>query len=469
MFSRALNEYIEQAVLKETFADGVLITNGEGIIQYVKIYKDNVFLFDTKQAVGKHITELYPDVNPEESTVLNAIKGIPTLGKETIQTSFQGETCILHEHTLPVRMKNDIIGAVSFAKFVTYSKGEIFLNEEGETEKSMLYCVDDIIGHAPVINNLKNKIEAVARTNSSVMITGETGTGKELVAQAIHTSRNHGGRGAFVSQNCSAIPDTLLESLLFGTTKGSFTGAENRKGLFEIANGGTIFLDEINSMNVSVQAKILKVIEEKRVARLGSHETRDMDVRIISAINEDPFRCMDQGRLRKDLYYRLSPVQIEVPSLKERSSDIFVLSTYYINKYNGKMGKKIKGLSRETENLFLKYEWPGNIRELRNAIEGAFNFKGEGYIELDDVPEHIKKATGVEKAAVSTKKEMGAQGPFKEKICLSREVDAYEKNILQSQIPKAESLKELTDNLGISRQSLYYKLKKYSLELPYKS
>ena len=198
---------------------------------------------------------------------------------------------------------------------------DIVISVKKNVAATNLYSVDDIITHSREMEMLKERIVMVADTDSSVLIYGETGTGKEMVAQSIHTSSKRRGH-KFISQNCAAIPANLLEGILFGTVKGSYTGAENKPGLFEVANGGTLFLDEINSMEKSIQPKILKAIEEKQVTRLGGYEPIKTDVKIISAINCDPIKCVEAGKIRSDLFYRLSVVQINIPPLRARQEGL---------------------------------------------------------------------------------------------------------------------------------------------------
>ena len=215
---------------------------------------------------------------------------------------------------------------------------------------------------------LKDTVQRVAANTSPVLIWGETGTGKELFAQSLH-SHSSRARGPFVAQNCAAIPTTLLESTLFGTTRGSYTGAENRKGLLKQADGGTLFLDEVNSMDLSLQAKILKAIEEKRFRPVGGEQDVHSDVRIVSAMNVDPITAVREGLLRRDLFYRLGVVQLALPPLRKRPEDIPLLTDFYVEQYNRNMGRAISGVSELVRNALLAYDWPGNVRELRNAVE----------------------------------------------------------------------------------------------------
>lgn len=457
-------EYIESLILKEVFSDGVLIADTKGVIRYMNTYNKEIFFFNHREAIGKHILELYPDVDPENSTLLNALKGIPTLGRQTTQTAFNGQTCIFYEHTIPLKVSGKIIGAVSSAKFATSYRQELSIKPPDLNLSKQFYEISDIIGSSLIVQHLKEQLRSVSKTNSSVLLYGETGTGKELAAQSIHSAGRRRDK-YFISQNCSAIPINLLEGLLFGTTKGSFTGAEDKAGIFEIASGGTIFLDEVNSMDMNMQAKILKVIEEKKVTRLGSNTPIPVDVRIISAMNEDPLTCIEQNRFRADLYYRLSTVQIKMPTLKERPEDLPLLIQYYIDYYNREMGKSIKGVTDQVLEALSAYDWPGNVRELRNVIESAFNFADDDYIAYEHLPSFLSTRRG---QILINRERRNFDFPV---VCkgrtLTESVEAYEKNCIENEIQMTSSLNELASNLGISRQSLSYKLKKYQITLPW--
>ena len=285
------------------------------------------------------------------------------------------------------------------------------------------------------------------------MIYGETGTGKELIAQSIHTS-SYRKTHPFISQNCAAIPSTLLESILFGTEKGSYTGAEDKKGLFELANKGTLFLDEINSMEISIQAKILKAIEEKKIRRLGGEKTIELDVRIIAAVNEKPTLSLKENKIRKDLFFRLATVQINLPLLKSRRNDIMLLTNYFINEYNIKMNKYIIGVTEEVEDIFKKYHWPGNVRELRNVIEGSFNLVSGKFIKKSDLPEYI----------------MELQDSFEinrlmndYELPLPERMQRIESKIISNTLIKSKNQVEAAKELQISKQLLRFKINKYNL------
>ena len=324
----------------------------------------------------------------------------------------------------------------------------------------MLFRSDDIKGCSDSVRFLKEKIRMVANTNSSVLIYGETGVGKELVAQSIHALSDRKNK-KFVSQNCAAIPDNLLESILFGTVKGAYTGAENRPGLFELAKGGTLFLDEINSMNISVQAKILKAIEDKEVTRIGGISPIETDVRILSATNENPMDCIENKKLRRDLFYRLSVVEIDIEPLRCRREDIKFLTDYFINQNNTRMNRAIIGVDEEVEKIFDSYEWPGNIRELKNILEGAFNVATSRTIKKEFLPGYIIPSSYTSRS-IHEKKQIPVWEEG-ENFSIENAVQEYEKELITAAVESSESLAEAAAKLGISRQNLNYKLKKYSL------
>ena len=305
-------------------------------------------------------------------------------------STYDGQNLRAVNTTLPIKEGDTIVGAVDVSRYIDsdIERQDIVLQMKEAGDVKTMYTIDDIVTSSMQMEIIKKRIPMIADTDSSVLIYGETGTGKELVAQSIHTSSKRKNR-RFVSQNCASIPENLLESILFGTVKGSYTGAENRPGLFEMAAGGTLFLDEINSMETSVQAKILKAIEEKQITRVGGLSPIPIDVKIVSAINQQPMECVRTGKLREDLFYRLSVVQLSLPPLRERLNDLFFLVSHFIGQYNEKMHRKILGIDEEVENLFRRYPWPGNVRELKNIIEGAFNVTDAAFIQLKDLPEYL--------------------------------------------------------------------------------
>ncbi len=245
--------------------------------------------------------------------------------------------------------------------------------------------VGQIVGRSPMMQKVFEMIHKVAPTKSNVLITGQSGTGKELVARAIHSLGSHNGN-RFLAINCGAIPESLLESELFGHKKGSFTSAfQDKKGLFECASGGTLFLDEIGHMPLSCQVKLLRAVEHRQITPVGDTTPIDINVRLIAATNKDPAEQIKAGHFREDLYYRMNVVGIHLPPLRERKEDIPLLVEHFIKKYNAEMGKHCAGVSDDVMRLFMSYDWKGNIREMQNVIERAMIFTEEDIIQVYDI------------------------------------------------------------------------------------
>lgn len=454
-----LRRYVEQILSIYNYIDGLMVTNKKGIIECFITYRPDINMLKEKDVLGKHILDIYPDLTPETSSIMRVLKnGKPIFNEMQYLKTYIGQSIYAVNNTMPIISGEEIIGTVDVSRYldpeVQRQNITITIRENVLTKKKdELYCIDDIITNDNSMLEIKEKILKISKTNSSVLIYGVTGTGKELVAQSIH---RHSDRCdmPFVSQNCAAIPSTLLESILFGTVKGSYTGAENKKGLFEVAQGGTLFLDEINSMEVSVQAKILKAIEEKKIRRVGGIEPIDIDVRIVSAVNEEPRKAIKGGRLREDLFYRLSVVQINIPSLKERRKDVKLLTGYFIEKFNRNMDRRIIGVDEKVEEIFNNYSWPGNVRELKNVIEGAFNLISGNLIQEKDLPDYLQNKNVQYEGTIE-----GALG----KVPLSSMVEDYEKSIIVIALKRSVSMVEAAKLLGISKQLLKYKIDKYGI------
>ncbi|MCH8120274.1 MAG: sigma-54-dependent Fis family transcriptional regulator [Planctomycetes bacterium] len=316
-------------------------------------------------------------------------------------------------------------------------------NQELKRELDGKFDIEQIIGRSEVMQQVFEMIRKVANTKSNVLITGRSGTGKELVARAIHSLGSQNGR-RFVVVNCGAIPEGLLESELFGHKKGSFTSAtENKKGLFEVAHNGTLFLDEIGYMPMSCQVKLLRAVEQRQIMPVGSTEPVDVDLRLIAATNRDLLREIKEERFREDLYYRLNVVGIHLPTLQERKDDIPLLIEHFIKKYNAEMGKHCVEISDDAMRLLMGCEWKGNIRELENVIERAVIFAEGDVIEACDIG-----LIGVSGAALSGKNEN-----------LRASLKAYEKEQIYRVLNKYDWNKgEAAKALGVGLSSLYRKI-----------
>lgn len=465
-----LRKYVEQILCLYNYIDGLVIANKDGYIEYFLTYRPDINKLTDKEVIGKHVSDIYPGIDENTSSILRVIKlGKPIYNEYQDLLDYKGQSIRAVNSTVPIKENGEIIGAIDVSRYVDgpYERQSISITMDEPKVKSELYTVDDIITNNSSMKLLKERIPLVAKTDSSVLIYGETGTGKELVAQSIHTASKRKNK-RFVSQNCAAIPGNLLEGILFGTTKGAYTGAENKPGLFEIANGGTLFLDEINSMDITVQPKILKAIEEKRVTRLGGIEPIKTDIKIVSAVNQDPLQCVRENRLREDLFYRLSVVQMNIPPLRERKDDLIALVDHYIKTFNSRMKMNILGLDEEVEEIFRNHRWPGNVRELRNVLEGSFNVAGHGYISKKDIPEYLYANVVDEGNAILTKGSGALTDPQiakipDEGISLQDEMRDYEKALIERAIEKSDNLVKAAELLGISKQALNYKLKKHEI------
>ena len=323
-------------------------------------------------------------------------------------------------------------------------------NEQLKGNLEEIIKPDNLIGESPQMKKIYELINTVATADTTVMLRGESGTGKELVAKAIHINSK---RKYFpiIPVNCGALAESILESELFGHEKGAFTGAQfRRKGKFEMADGGTIFLDEIGSITPKMQVELLRVIESKQFSRVGGNEILRSDFRVIIATNEPLEDLVKQGKFREDLYYRLNVFTIIIPPLRERTGDIPVLSFYFLNKFATSMNKQIKGISEEAMDFLCKYDWPGNVRELENAIERAVVVGKGDKILVDDLPFHVSSSAS---ANGDGDKSMSAM----EKKHIARVLNENNWNISKSAV-----------ELEIDRVTLYNKISKYGLRNPYK-
>jgi len=435
--------------------DFFLITDKNGYITYYEVI-NNLGSRIVKNPVGMHILELHQHLTPETSTIMRALKlKEPIINEKQYLNIFKERTVTILATTLPLISGDDVIGTIEIDRYLDEDlaqyEEEDFNNNINQN--NYFFTIDDIITNNPTMIEVKNQTLKAAKTSSPVMIYGETGTGKELIAQAIH---NHSFRkdNPFIVQNCASIPSSLGESILFGTTKGSFTGAENKVGLFEIANGGTLVLDELNSMDIALQSKLLRVTENGHFRRLGGKNIINVDVRLISTINEEPYLLIESNKIRKDLFYRLGVVLIYLPPLRDRKDDIPLLIDSFINEYNKKMQKKIKGISKEVKELVMDYNWPGNVRELKNFIEGAFNFAEKDIIDRDSIPYHI----------ISIDKNNNSNIDIESKFDLNEALKEQEIKYIKLALEKSKTITDAAKLLKISRQLLKYKLDSYGIE-----
>ena len=345
-------------------------------------------------------------------------------------------------------LKNELKGYV-----IDFIDKKNAIKNYNKINKDYRITLDSIIGESDVIKSTKREALIAAKSTSTVLITGESGTGKELFARAIHT---HSDRcdNPFIAVNCAAIPDNLLESELFGYEEGAFTGAKKggKLGKFELANRGTIFLDEIGDMSLNLQAKLLRVLQEKELNKIGSKSNTSIDVRIVAATNKDLESMVSKGTFREDLYYRLNVIPISLPSLRERKDDIPLLINYMIKEYSIKLNKHVTGIDEDVLNLLINHRWSGNIRELQNIIEYSVNMSSNSIITMDIILNRIKNIEYIEVTKSN------------EDI---RRLDELEKKEIIKAINKYKDYKKdkelIAKALGISRATLYRKIEKYKI------
>ena len=427
-------------------------------------YNENAAVYDcmkVEDVIGKHVLDAFPSLTSHTSTLLKVLSTKKAIYHQNQRfENKQGMMIETVNTTIPIFIDGHLEGAVEIAK--NYSQLKMLskklvdlqskLSSKGKgnrSSKQSLYRLEDFItshnGCKQVIQQAKN----IGITDLPVMIYGETGTGKEIIAQGIHVSSTR-NLNEFIAQNCAAIPNTLLESMLFGTEKGSFTGAETKPGLLELADGGTLFLDELNSMPLELQAKLLRVMEDGFVRRVGSTKGTYVDIRIIVALNENPERCVQEGKLRKDLYYRLSTCSLHIPALRNRPTDIPLLIHHFIQTNE----PNTPHLPNNVIDLFCQYEWHGNVRELKNTMELllATNL-GNKEINIETLPPKI---------VLNNK-----QNRLVKDFSLREQLENTEIELIQLALKQTEgNIVQAARLLKIPRQTLQCKITKFSISVP---
>lgn len=467
----------ENAILKEVLDHvdtAVQIIDRRGINRYYNNAAAEMDNIRPEEVLGRHILEVYPSLNPSTSSLLKVMETRePIINKQQTLINQSGRAVTTLYSSYPLFYRGQVVGACDISRDITKIKelSEKVLDLQaalldrkapGEPDAApggragAIFTLNDIIGQDPKMVHLKVLAQRVAQSTSPVLVYGETGTGKELLVQAIH-SAGVSRQGPFVAQNCAALPAALLESIFFGTVKGSFTGAGDRQGLFELAHGGTLFFDEINSLPIELQGKLLRALQERAVRRVGDHRLRKVDVRIIASTNTDPADALEQKTLRQDLYYRLNVVSVGIPPLRERLRDIPLLISHFIQHYNKKLSLKVMGVSDGVEKIFCRYGWPGNVRELQHCIEHAMNIMEGQLIEVEHLPVHISGPRGPGSPEKRT---------FSLKGGLAGAVNKLEKEIISEALNKSRgNVSRAAKELQVPRQTLQYKIKNYGLQI----
>lgn len=406
----------------------------------------------------------------------------PILNHRQHYITCYGKEIATHANTYPVIQNGQVLGGFNVMEDwnqIDDLYRQIFEPQEqlasvtssGKPKKkhvlSAKYQFKDIICKSSAMERIVQQGKQIAKSDSSVMIYGETGTGKELLAQSIHNASRR-SNGPFLAINCAAIPENLLEGLLFGTEKGAYTGAESRPGLFEQADSGTLLLDEINSMPIHLQSKLLRVLQEGTLRRVGGATELRVDVRVLSNINIPPYQAIQENKLRRDLFYRLGVVNLNIPPLRDRKEDIALLAKNFIFKYNKKLEKNVNDIDGATLERFLAYDWPGNVRELQHAIEHAMNLLPEDRCTItpDYIPDHIlTESLFARQEPAQEEKGNPSQSPGP-RDSLNQTIHEVEySNICKALRENGGNISRAAKQLQISRQNLQYRIKRYKIDL----
>lgn len=439
---------------------GIHVINTDGKTIFYNEEMAKMESMQREDVLDKRVSEVFTFHENQHSTLLNTLKTGDA--KNNIRQTYfnnKGEAITTINDTFPIIKDGRITEAVEIAKDITQL--EHVITENVLKKKNKHYSFEQLTGTSVNFLNVIDEAKRATRTTSSVLIVGETGTGKELFAQSIHNG-SHRSSGPFIAQNCAAIPENLMESILFGTKKGAFTDATDTPGLFEQADGGTLLLDEINSLDANLQTKLLRVLQEKTIRPIGGTKDIEVDVRIIATMNEDPEEVIKNNIIRKDLFYRLSVVTLSIPALRARRLDILPLAQVFINKYNQLFSMSVKSMSDEVKTILNKHDWPGNVRELEHVIEGAMNLIiEEQEIKIEHLPARFRNKL--------TQMSLQKSQQQKEKVTMNHikaEKKRFEKSYIESQLKQHDyNITHTAKTLGMSRQSLQYRIKKYSIDL----
>ncbi|SHJ77883.1 arginine utilization regulatory protein [Dethiosulfatibacter aminovorans DSM 17477] len=424
--------------------------------------------------LGKTIDELYTfekiKDNPHGSIQLKVLEtGEIMKNNHVMYTSKNNRRLDVISSTYPVFSDNgeEVIAAVcvfrdigdymKMANTIQKLKSDLATEKMGKSNNGTVYTFKDVISQSKSMEECIYIAKKAARSTAPVMIIGSTGTGKEVFAQSIH-NESIVSKGPFVAINCSAIPENLLESTLFGTCKGAFTGAMESTGLFETAKNGTLFLDEINSMSLSLQAKLLRALETKTIRKVGGNEVIPINVRIISATNQDPLDAVKSKQIRADFYYRLAVISLDLPALKDRKEDISILIDSFILNHSAVLGKQITQISDEAYNMLMEHDWPGNVRELKHVIDQA--------LYLADFSETLIKAPHLPKYLYDnySKKKHVSKYVEKQKDSLKETMKDIEKEIIMETFESCnKNITQTAEKLGMTRQNMQHKLKSYGI------
>ncbi len=481
--------------IKFTSFDYVTIVNKEFVITYNSRVDSSLSSnspleskgFALAKCVGQDFFEAYPTVKKEESSVLKAMTtGEIVLKEKQDFEDLDGNIYCTNNVTIPLIHNGTITGVMELVKDVTdieFVDRSRFLKKEEKISKEVIeklvdsafneknITFEDIITSSENMKRCIKAAKTMAKTRNANLIYGETGTGKEIFAQAMINASGV-SKKKVVIQNCAAIPENLMESLLFGTQKGAYTGAENKKGLFEDADKGVLFLDEINSLPLQLQGKLLRVLQDGTFRPIGANKEKKVHLKVIAAMNIDPIIAVEEGTLRKDLFYRLSNGTIYLPPLRERKEDILIFVNHYIASFNYIYQKQVKGITDPLKELFLNYEWEGNVRELKHCIDNMINMAEGDTLDIGQLPAYMYDKVYAKVDLIEEKvKENTSNSCIKgdeienlELLSLKKTLEKTEIDLINTAMRMAKGNKtKAGELLGIPRQTLKYKITKWKL------
>ncbi|WP_082732071.1 sigma-54-dependent Fis family transcriptional regulator [Sporosarcina sp. HYO08] len=458
----------------DSLDEGVMMSDPEGKITLYNHAQEKMEGLNSQDIVGKHLWSAY-NYNPQYSEHKHTFKtGKPIFSRYRAHSTVNGVPKYVNYSTFPIQKNGETIAVFSISTNESKLKERLHQtieikrqanatnHEKNDSKNGTAFTFKDIKGKSLALKTLIQEAQNVALHNADTLIVGETGTGKELFAQSIH---NHSPRAEhpFVAVNCAAIPENLLESTLFGTVKGAFTGATDQIGLFEYAQNGTLFLDEINSMPVTLQAKLMRVLQERLVRKVGSNEVTPVKCTVISASNEDPEVLIDEGKMRLDLFYRIAHTSLHIPPLRERTEDVHYFIDYFLQKYQKRLTKYVPKFSEALQTALLHYQWPGNTRELEHLIENIVIRVPETAkeIEIDHLPSYMRRKIFTGRENVQAEQQESSKRPLKEIFTNSK------KNFIEMTLTQTNwNVSQAAKKLGITRQSLQYHIKKHGLKKP---
>ncbi len=448
----------ELSTILNSAQEGIQVADSDGSVKYVNPAFEHITGVKREDRIGKNVFNISPDgalakvlkSGRQVKQLRNVVKGtdievVSNASPITVDGKMTGAVVIFQDISDVARLTKELERSNSVIRS---------LHEELDHFRPVSFNLHDVIGRSPAFKKVIKLAEMASKANANALLLGESGTGKEVIANAIHhesSRRDH----PFVKINCAAIPENLLESELFGYEKGAYTGAvKSKEGKFELANNGTIFLDEIGDLSLSLQAKLLRVLQEREFERVGGTQTIKVDVRIIAATNRNLERMVQDGDFRQDLYYRLNVLEIFLPSLKDRVEDIPLLVNHIIKKLNFKLSKNILGVDLQALDIFKKYHWPGNIRELENILERAMLLTEGNYIKVNTVSSYLELETAVDEFTDETD-EIFPLDKLEKKM-LFKALNKYGRSVVGK--------KAAAKALNISLSTLYYKLNQYQEE-----